>query len=314
MKAPVARLVAIGNFDGVHRGHQSLIHSVVEEARVLGVQPSVLTFDPHPNEVLGRGKMPTLTSTKYKVELLERLEPSLEIVVEKFTRELAALDPQEFAEGWLTKKLNARRVIVGDNFRFGSGRSGTLARLQDLGKQLGFDAHALPLVKHDDEVISSSRIRALLAEGQMREAAGLLGRPHTTFGTVVPGDALGRTLGFPTANLDAIDEVIPPFGIYACRVWIASDRSGNHFPTPDAHAPEWLNAVSSIGVRPTIAQKGAPPVRVEVHLLDFSQDLYGSRLAVQWIERLRGEEKFSSLDALTAQIARDVEHARAVLG
>lgn len=310
----MARLVAIGNFDGVHLGHQSLIHSVVEEAEALGVQPAVLTFDPHPSEVLGRGKMPTLTSTNYKVELLGRLEPTLEIIVEQFTLELSALEPQVFAEQWLAKKLNARCVIVGENFRFGAGRSGTLNRLQELGKRLGFDAHALPLVKHQDAVISSSRIRALLADGQMGQAANLLGRPHTTFGTVVPGDALGRTLGFPTANLDAIDEVIPPFGIYACRVWIESDPSGKHFATPDAHGPQWLRAVSSIGVRPTIAQKGPPPVRVEVHLLDFSQDLYGARLAVQWVERLRGEEKFSSLEALTAQIARDVEHARAVLG
>jgi riboflavin kinase/FMN adenylyltransferase len=310
----VARLVAIGNFDGVHKGHQSLVHSVVQEARVLGVSPMVLTFDPHPSEVLGRGKMPTLTSTGYKVALLAELDPGLEILVEKFTLELAAFSPEAFATQWLVKNLDARRVIVGENFRFGAGRTGTLARLKELGSSLGFDAHAMPLVKDDEGIISSSRIRALLAAGEMRPAAALLGRPHTTFGTVVTGDALGRTLGFPTANLAAIDEVVPPCGIYACRVWVERDARGNGSEVPPADSPRWLAAVSSIGVRPTIKQGNQPEVRVEVHVLDFAGDLYGARLAVQWVERLRGEEKFPSLEALTAQIARDVDHARAVLG
>lgn len=309
----MARLVAIGNFDGVHRGHQSLVHSVVQEARALGVRPTVLTFDPHPSEVLGRGKMPMLTNTRYKVALLSELEANLDVLVESFTLDLAGLSPRSFAEQWLAHNLDARCVIVGENFRFGAGRTGTLGRLKELGKELGFDAHALPLVTDQDEVISSSRIRALLAEGQMQRVAGLLGRPHTTFGDVVNGDALGRTLGFPTANLAGIEEVVPPFGIYACRVWIERDARGNSFPIPNAHSAQWLPAVSSIGVRPTIAQP-EPAVRVEVHLLDFAGDLYGANLAVQWVERLRGEEKFASLEQLTQQIALDVAHARAVLG
>lgn len=311
----MARLVAIGNFDGVHRGHQSLVHSVVQEARALDVQPAILTFDPHPSEVLGRGKMPTLTGTRYKVALLSELEPTLEVLIERFTLELAGLSPEAFAEQWLVKRLGARRVIVGENFRFGAGRTGTLARLQELGTKFGFDAHALPLVTAGEQVVSSSRIRKLLMVGEMQQVSELLGRPHTTFGTVVAGDALGRTLGFPTANLDQIGEVVPPFGIYACRVWVERDPQGNSHPLPSAaqtHA--WLPAVASIGVRPTIEQKGEPPVRVEVHVLDFNRDLYGAGLAVQWVQKLRGEEKFGSLEALTAQIARDVDHARGVLG
>jgi riboflavin kinase / FMN adenylyltransferase len=309
----VARLVAIGNFDGVHRGHQSLVRSVVQEAKALGVQPTLLTFDPHPSQVLGRGKMPTLTNTAYKVALLSELEPTIEVRVEQFTRELAALSPEAFALQWLSQKLDARCVIVGENFRFGAGRAGTLAGLRELGATLGFDAHALPLVMDAEEVISSSRIRSLLSAGDMQAAARLLGRPHTTFGTVVSGDALGRTLGFPTANLAAIEEVVPPFGIYACRVWIERDAGGSRFEVPEARSKAWLAAVASIGVRPTIEQTQVA-LRVEVHLLDYTGDLYGSTLAVQWLAKLRDEEKFGSLEALTAQIARDVEHARSVLG
>lgn len=296
------RLIAIGNFDGVHRGHQHLLSAVVEQARTLRLLPTVLTFDPHPSVVLGRSGLPLLTRIDTKVELLNRLAPELEVVVHPFTSELAALSPEGFVRDVLVGCYRAGHVVVGANFRFGAGRAGNLLSLQSLGHRYGFSAEALPLLEGSGQAISSSRIRALVAAGQVEEAAGLLGRPHTTIGEVVHGDAIGRTIGFPTANLAGIAELVPGFGVYACRVNIG----GTHHRD--------VAAASSIGVRPTLNQSGPPPVRVEVHLLDCELDVYGRTLEVAWVRRLRGEQRFPSLDALKAQIASDVDHARRILG
>jgi riboflavin kinase/FMN adenylyltransferase len=296
------RLIAIGNFDGVHRGHQHLLSGVVEQARKLALSPTVLTFDPHPSAVLGRTGLPLLTRIDTKVRLLERLSPALDVVVHPFTRELSALSPEGFVTDVLVGRYHAGHVVVGSNFRFGAGRVGNLQSLQSLGDQYGFSAEALPLLEGIGQPISSSRIRALLAAGQVEEASQLLGRPHITIGEVVHGDAIGRTLGFPTANLADIAELVPSFGVYACRVNVLGR-------TPHQN----LMAAASIGVRPTLNQSGPPPVRVEVHLLDQELDLYGQTLAVSWVSRLRGEERFPSLEALKAQIASDVDHARRIL-
>lgn len=297
------RLIAIGNFDGVHRGHQHLLSAVVEQARALGLVPTVLTFDPHPSVVLGRSELPLLTRVETKVTLIEQVSPSLEVVVHPFTQELAALSPDDFVRDVLVGRYGAGHVVVGSNFRFGAGRAGNLQSLQSLGREFGFSAEALPLLEGGGRPISSSRIRALLAEGDVDAAAVLLGRAHVTIGKVVHGDAIGRTIGFPTANLDQIAELVPGFGVYACRVNICGQ--------PEQSA---LLAASSIGVRPTLDQRGPPPVRVEVHVLDRELDLYERTLAVSWVSRLRGEERFASLDALKAQIATDVDHARRILG
>ncbi len=297
------RLIAIGNFDGVHLGHQHLVAAVIEQARRRRLAPTVLTFDPHPSVVLGRPSLPLLTRLESKLDLLRGLDRSLDIIVLSFTRELAALSPEAFVRDVLVEEYNAGHVVVGANFRFGAGRSGNLESLQSLGALHGFSAEAMPLLHQTQIPISSSRIRALISAGHVAEAAALLGRSHTTIGDVVHGDAIGRTLGFPTANLANIVEMTPKFGIYACRVKVIG-------------APELgvIEGAASIGVRPTLNQPGPPPIRVEVHLLDVQLDLYGRQLAVEWVSWLRGEEKFGSLDALKAQIAHDIEHARQVLG
>jgi len=295
------RLIAIGNFDGVHRGHQHLLSAVVEQARAMGLVPTVLTFDPHPSVVLGRGALPLLTGIETKVQLLQQVSPALEVVVQPFTKQLAALSPEGFVRDVLVGSHHAGHVVVGANFRFGAGRAGNLGSLQSLGHRYGFSAEALPLLEAEGEAISSSRIRSLLTAGHVGEAAKLLGRPHVTSGEVVHGDAIGRTLGFPTANLGGIAELVPGFGVYACTAEIVG--------TPNKALP----GAASIGVRPTLNQSGPPPVRVEVHLLDRALDLYGQTLRVAWVARLRGEERFASLDALKAQIASDVDHARRVL-
>ena len=182
--APNSTLVAIGNFDGVHRGHQAVLRSAVEDAKRRSLAPVVLTFDPHPAEVLGRGRPPMLTTPDRRVELLCRLSPDLQVVVEPFTKKFAASSPEEFARSLLAGKLGAKEVVVGENFRFGRGRSGNLQLLQEIGADLGFTALAEPLVADDAGAFSSSRIRSYVAEAKLTEAAELLGRPHSISGIV----------------------------------------------------------------------------------------------------------------------------------
>jgi riboflavin kinase/FMN adenylyltransferase len=290
-------LVAIGNFDGVHRGHQAVIGQAVELARAASLVPLVLTFDPHPSQVLGRGALPALTSLERKAELLRRQSADLSVVVESFTLPLAQMEPLEFARTLLVNGLGARMVIVGENFRFGRGRGGDFAELSRLGAELGFGAQAAQLERDPQGPISSSRVRAALERGALGEAEALLGRPHSVTGLVIPGQGRGRTVGVPTANLSEVAEAMPPHGVYAVLV----DRK------TDAGFQALAAGVANYGVRPTL---GAGP-SFEVHLFDTSLDLYGQELRVHWVSWLREERKFSSLDELVAQIARDVEAARA---
>jgi riboflavin kinase / FMN adenylyltransferase len=294
-------LVAIGNFDGVHRGHWAVLAAAVARARAAGLAPLVLTFHPHPAEVLGRGRQPVLTPLDRKVELLCRTAPELRVVVEPFTRELAAMTPAQFARELLVDALVARVVIVGQNFRFGRGRSGDLAVLAELGAGLGFEAGAEKLEGDAAGAYSSSRARAAVRDGDLKEFHRIVGRPHALTGTVARGERRGRTIGFPTANLADIDEALPPFGVYACLV----DRiRGNG-------APERLSGgVANIGERPTVSGGFS----VEAHLFDVDEDLYGSRLRLHLVERLRDEHRFGSLDELVAQIERDSRTARGIVG
>ncbi len=292
-------LVAIGNFDGVHRGHSDVIHAAVRLARERGLEPLVLTFDPHPSEVLGRGRRDVLTTLERKIELICRLDSAVRVVVEPFTLELAAKTPAEFARELLVGALAAKVVIVGENFRFGHKRAGDLAVLQQLGGELGFEARAEPLTGDDTGVLSSSRVRDAIAAGDVAGAERVLGRPHSLSGVVVPGDRRGRSIGVPTANLAGIVEARPPNGVYACVV-----------DCIDPGATRALSrAVTNIGVRPTV---GAGP-SVEAHLLDFDEDLYGKRLRVHLIAHLREERRFAGLEALVAQIKHDIAGARALL-
>jgi riboflavin kinase/FMN adenylyltransferase len=296
----VPSLVAIGNFDGVHRGHAAVLAAARSEALQGGLRPRVLTFDPHPAQVLGRGVMPVLTTSGRKVSLLLRASPELEVIVEPFTLELSRSSPEDFARDVLAERLQARVVIVGENFRFGHDRRGDLALLRSLGRSLGFDAHALPMVSDSEGLFSSTRVRDALKRGDIDAAERCLGRPHSLSGRVVHGDGKGRSIGVPTANLDAVPEALPPYGVYACLV-DQEESSGE--------GRALARGVLNIGVRPT-REAG---FSVEVHLLDFEGDLYGVGLRVHLVQRIRDEQRFSSLEALTRQIHGDVARARELL-
>jgi riboflavin kinase/FMN adenylyltransferase len=269
------RAVALGTFDGLHVGHRAVIAELVSA----GLVPTVLTFHPHPREVLGY-EVQLLASLERRLELLAALEVDETLVVE-FTPELAALEPAVFARSYV-EGIGAELVVAAESFRFGSGRRGDLGLLE----RLGLRTRVVPLVAG----VSSSRIRQLVLAGEVRQAAALLGRPVEVEGTVVSGDARGGTLGFPTANLRADRSLlVPGFGIYA------GEALGHR-------------AAVSIGVNP---HYGGDERRIEAFLLDFESDLYGQRIVVELWERLRAEAAFGSEAELVAQIARDVEAARA---
>lgn len=291
-----ATVVAIGNFDGVHRGHQQVLTAACSLAANEGLVPVVLTFEPHPAEVLGRAQRARLTSLARKVELLLRLAPHLCVVVEPFVPELALMTPEAFADQMLARGLEARHVLVGENFRFGHQRRGDLKLLSQLGAELGFRAGALDLLGDADGPYSSTRVREALALGDLATVASILGRPHALSGRVIEGDRRGRTIGFPTANLGGVIEQLPKLGVYATVVDVE---------TADGFERLALGALN-IGVRPTV---GAGP-STEVHLLDFSGDLYGKALRVHLLHHLRSEQRFDGLPALRRQLELDVESVR----
>jgi riboflavin kinase / FMN adenylyltransferase len=269
------RAVAIGTFDGVHRGHRR----VLEAAIAAGPRPTVVTFDPHPRVALGN-QVELLTTLERRVELFEELGVADTLVVE-FTPDTARLEPEEFVDGTL-RPIGTEVIVAGENFRFGRARAGDL----DLLSMLGFDVRPVPLVEH----VSSSQLRHLLRAGEIERAAALLGRPPELDGTVVTGDARGGTLGFPTANLSVDPEhLVPAYGIYAGAV-------GEH------------RAAISIGTNP---HYGGDERRIEAFLLDFQGDLYGRRLVVELWKRLRDERAFENEQELIDQITRDVEETRA---
>lgn len=295
-------VVAIGNFDGVHRGHQAVLQQARSLADARGLACVVLTFDPHPSVVLGRPAPPRLATLERRVELL-RASGAGDVVIEPFTKELASWSPEHFVRDLLEAKLHARIVVVGENFRFGHKRAGDFETMKALGKELGFEAVAAHVAGDTEGPFSSTRVRGAIGAGEVAKAANVLGRPHALTGTVEQGDRLGRTLGFPTANLGNVNEMLPPHGVYA--VWVERLDSSESAPKL-VHQPGVMN----IGVRPTV---DGTKLRVEVHLLDFEGDLYGATLRVELVERLRGEMKFDGLPALKAQIAKDSEQARAIL-
>lgn len=300
-------LVVIGNFDGVHRGHQALLRDAAVLAASRGLRPVALTFHPHPALALGRTPPPLLTSLPRKVELIEAIE-GFSVHVEAFDERFAAQSTEGFADQILVGRLDAALVLVGQDFRFGRGRSGDFSELARLGDKLGFEAQHHALVGDDQGRWSSTRIRASLGQGDLADAERMLGRPHMLSGEVVHGDARGHTIGFATCNLGQVPEALPPNGVYAVRV----DRELAEAPRMIARSGERLAlGVANVGTRPTVDASGV--VRVEVHLFDLDQDLYGARLRVHLIDRVRDEMKFSGLDELKAQIARDAAEARAKL-
>lgn len=289
----VRAAVALGNFDGVHRGHQALVAAAVARARETGGAPVVLTFEPHPARVLRPEAAPeALTTLAQKEELVASLGVRRLVALE-FDLRLAALEPEAFVREVLAAMLGARHVVVGESFRFGRARRGDARTLEDLGGQHGFDVQVVKPVLHGGRPISSSRVRELLRAGEVRDAAELLGRPYALDGVVVHGEGRGRTLGIPTANLETQDQLLPARGVYAARALV--------------RGTDWHTAVVNVGERPTFGGSG---LVVEAHLVDYRGDLYGAGLRLALLARLRGEQRFESPQALVERIHADV---RAVL-
>jgi riboflavin kinase/FMN adenylyltransferase len=289
-------VVCIGAFDGVHLGHRAVLARVRERAHAANLDSAVISFEPLPREFFSRGRpVPRLSSVREKIEQFREAQVDRALLL-RFNAALAAMGAQEFVERVLVRRLNAREVWVGEGFRFGHARSGDVDLLQRLGREHGFAAHALDAVVIEGERISSSAIREALAGGSFALAARWLGRPFAIGGHVVRGQQLGRKLGYPTANLRLGSRTSPVDGIFAVKVHGVAELA--------------LPGVASLGVRPTV--NGKEPL-LEAHLFDFSGDLYGRRIQVEFVEKLRDEEKFSDLDAMVKQIDRDAEQARGIL-
>jgi riboflavin kinase/FMN adenylyltransferase len=296
-------VVTIGVFDGVHRGHQATIGHTVARAQGLGLSAVVVTFDPHPSEVVRPGSHPAiLTEAARKAELIEELGVDVLCVI-PFTLEFSHLSAETFAHDVLVEHLHASVVVVGQNFRFGHKAAGDVALLDRLGRTFGFTVEGAPLVSNPDStaVVSSTFIRSCVDAGDVADAARALGRPHRLEGVVVRGDQRGRELGFPTANLLTVPyAAVPADGVYAANV-VRSRGPG----AGKAHP-----AAVSIGSNPTFNGRER---RIEAYLLDFDGDLYGERLALDFVARLREQRRYDGIEPLVAQITEDVADARAVL-
>lgn len=290
-------VLALGNFDGLHRGHLKILERVRRTAGERGATPVVLTFGPHPTRVLRPEQAPRILMTEaQKIEAFEQAGMQ-GVAIVPFTTELSRWDPERFVQVVLVEWLGVSEVWVGANFLFGHGRSGTFSVLRALGTKYGFKADKIDPICVRDSVVSSTRVRRLVAEGRVDEAAALLGHHYYVDGEVVAGDERGRQLGFPTANLRTDNELVPPHGVYAT---VAKIGTALH------------PAVTNIGVRPTFTPAGAPSI--ESHLLRGAPDLYGQRLRLYFVQRLRDERSFESAEALKRQIEQDCGHAEALFG
>ncbi|WP_413436823.1 bifunctional riboflavin kinase/FAD synthetase [Sulfuriferula sp. GW1] len=295
--APVVRqpsAVTIGNFDGVHLGHRAMLRRLVEVAGQRGLVPCAITFEPHPREFFAPDKAPArLSSLREKLQMLG--ECGIDHVhICAFNQAFSQLPAETFIEHILVASLQTRFLLIGDDFRFGTRRGGDFAMLQAYGAQAGFEVAAMGSVTLDELRISSTAVRETLAVGDLDLAGRLLGRPYSISGRVVDGDKLGRDIGFPTANIQLKHNRPPLTGIFVVQVRGLAD------------AP--LPGVASLGVRPTVKENGRPVL--EVHLLDFDRSIYGQHVCVDFLARLRDEEKYPDLPTLVTQIGHDVNHAR----
>ena len=286
-------VLALGNFDGLHRGHLKIVERVRRGAVEHGGTPMAMTFDPHPPRVVRPDKAPPLLMTiDQRLEALDRAGIHCVAVV-RFTRELSLWAPETFVKNVLVDWLRVSEVWVGANFLFGHDRSGNFSLLRVLGQRYGFRAEKIDPVRYKEFVVSSTRIRRLVSEGRVDEAGALLGHPYVLSGTIVEGKRRGRALGFPTANLMSANELVPPFGIYATTLEIDGV----------VHA-----AVTSIGMNPTFGDITAPAI--ETHILHYDGgDLYGRKVTLAFVQRLRDERRFDDVDALKAQIDADCRRA-----
>jgi riboflavin kinase/FMN adenylyltransferase len=290
-------VLALGNFDGLHRGHAKIIDRVRRRAGERGGTPAAMTFDPHPPRVVRPDKAPQLLmTTAQRVEALGRAGMR-GVAIVRFTHDMSLWDPETFVRNVLVEWLHVVEVWVGANFLFGHDRAGTFSVLRTLGTRYGFRAEKIDPVRYKDFVVSSTRVRRLVSEGRVDEAGALLGHHYFIDGTVVRGQARGREIGFPTANLDTANELLPPHGVYATVA------------TVDGIA---CASVTNVGVRPTFGD--VDHVLVETHLLEGGRDLYDARVRLSFVQRLRDERQFADVDALRAQIEADTGAARRLFG
>jgi riboflavin kinase/FMN adenylyltransferase len=296
-RAPCA--LTIGNFDGVHRGHQALLAHVRSASASLGLEAAVMTFEPHPREYFAQRSGDLSRAPARIANLRDKLGDLAKagidrVIVEHFNEHFAAIAPEDFIERVLVEGLHVKWLMVGDDFRFGARRAGDIQMLQEAGQRFGFQVETLPAVMHGAQRISSSAVRAALAEGDFARTSELLGHPYTMSGHVIHGQKLGRTLGFPTLNLRVVHRPALS-GIFVVQV--------------HGLAGQPLPAVASLGVRPTVEDAGR--MLLEVHLFDFAQSCYGKLVRVEFLAKLRDEEKYSDLATLTAAIDQDAAQARA---
>ena len=290
-------VLALGNFDGVHRGHRKILDRLHRVASERGATSVVMTFDPHPPRVVRPDKAPALLMTKaQKLDAIAAAGVQGAAIV-RFTPELSRWEPETFVRTVLVDWLHVSEVWVGANFLFGHDRTGNFSMLRELGGRYGFKAEKIDPVRYKDFVVSSTRVRRLVSEGRMDEAGALLGHEYFLDGTVMRGDQRGRTIGFPTANLCTDNELLPPHGVYATTAKVGEI----------VHA-----SVTNIGTRPTVDQSGRTVV--ETHIFDLNRDLYGGAIRIGFVQRLRDERAFESLDLLRAQIDADCRRARVLFG
>jgi riboflavin kinase/FMN adenylyltransferase len=296
-RAPCA--LTIGNFDGVHRGHQALLARVRAASQALGLEAAVMTFEPHPREYFARRSGDLSRAPARIANLRDKLEDLSKagidrVIVEHFNEQFASISPEDFTQRVLVEGLHVKWLMVGDDFCYGAKRAGNVEMLKEAGRRHGFQVETLPTVREGDQRISSSAVRAALAAGDLQATGALLGHPYAMSGHVIHGAKLGRTLGFPTLNLRVAHRPAVQ-GIFVVQVHGLADQ-----PLP---------AVASLGVRPTVEDAGR--MLLEVHIFDYDRPCYGKLVRVEFLQKLRDEEKYVDLDTLTAAIHRDAEQARA---
>lgn len=289
-------VLTIGNFDGVHKGHLALFDIVKKRAKAIGGQSAVMTFDPHPVKIVKKGNGPALiTQTEQKLCLISKAGIDVILCI-PFTTQFASIPAESFVKDILLNKIGVKEVVVGYDYTFGRNRTGNLALLQKMGKELGFQVHLVGPVHIDHTVVSSTSIRTLVREGNLAEARMLLGRDYQIWGTVVKGaNRGGRLLGFPTANIKPGDELLPKRGVYAVTVEV-DERV--------------FCGVTNVGFNPTFGENS---LSIETYILDFSEDILGKKIKIKFLHRIRDEKTFSGVKELTDQIALDVQEARRLL-
>lgn len=288
-------IVAIGNFDGAHIGHQTIFRTASERAREIQGTAVVLTFEPHPLKVIAPEKVPLLLTTfRKKMELIEQCGINVTICAD-FNRQFADQRPRDFARDVLVKTVGAKEVVVGHDYAFGRGREGTTSYLEKMGAELGFAVHIVKPVTINGQIVSSSRVRELIELGQVEKAAEFLGRPYSLTGPVIHGVKTGGKIGFPTANIDTKHVQVPGAGVYAVYIICADQRH---------------RGVVNVGFNPTFHRDR---LVVEVHILDFHEAIYGKDIEIEFIKRIRSEIEFQSADELVAQIKKDIETAQTLL-